>query len=145
MPGEPAKATGGRYDPRLKGTTYRVYRHMLRQRRAVGVSDVQKALDLSSSSVAEYHLGKLLQMGLVKEEQSGYVINKVVVDNIVRIRRVSIPVQTAYVLFFSITLALTLITFRPAEIGAQYFFAVIVNCAALAASIYEAMKTLKRL
>ena len=118
---------------------------MLRQRRAVGVSDVQKALDLSSSSVAEYHLGKLLQMGLVKEEQSGYVINKVVVDNIVRIRRVSIPVQTAYVLFFSITLALTLITFRPAEIGAQYFFAVIVNCAALAASIYEAMKTLKRL
>jgi len=145
MPDKPPEAAGSEYDPYLKGTTFRVYRFMLRQRDPVGISDVQKALGLSSSSVAEYHIGKLLQMGLVKEEKGGYVIDKVVVDNVVRIRRVSIPVQTAYVLFFAVTLAMLLVLFRPAEITSGYFLALAVNVAALLISMYEALKTLKRL
>lgn len=145
MPEGPPEEAGGKYDPYLKGTTYRVYRHMLRQRRPVGISDIQKALGLSSSSVAEYHIGKLLQMGLVKEEQGGYVIDKVVFDNIVRIRRISIPVQTAYVMFFAVTLSLMLAIFRPMEITSTYFLAVSVNVAALAISLYEFWKTLRRL
>ena len=145
MPDKPSEAAGSKYDPYLKGTTYRVYRFMLRQRDPVGISDVQKALGLSSSSVAEYHIGKLLQMGLVKEEKGGYVIDKVVVDNVVRIRRVSVPVQTAYVLFFAVTLSMLLVLFRPAEITSGYFLALAVNVAALLISLYEALKTLKRL
>src|SRR5712691_10426798 len=104
MPEKPPEAPGGKYDPYLKGTTYRIYRHLLRQRRQVGISDIQKALRFSSPSVAEYHIGKLLNMGLVREEQGGYIIDKVVFENVIRIRRVSIPVQTAYVLFFVVTL-----------------------------------------
>lgn len=144
MPDKPQEAPGGRYDPYLKGTTYRVYRHMLRQRKPVGISEVQKSLGLSSSSVAEYHIGKLLHMGLVREEQAGYVIDKVVFENIIRIRRVSIPVQTAYVLFFGVTLLLMLAIFRPVEITSGYFLAVVVNCSALGISLYEMVKTLRR-
>ena len=145
MPDKPPEATGRKYDPYLKGTTFWVYRFFLRQSDPVGISDVQKALGLGSSSVAEYHIGKLLQMGLVKEEKGGYVIDKVVVDNVVRIRRVSVPVQAAYVLFFAVTLSMLLVLFRPAEITSGYFLALAVNVAALLISLYEAWKTLKRL
>ena len=144
MPDKPSKATGGTYDSYLKGTTYRVYRYLLRQRKPMGVSDVQRALGFSSSSVAEYHIQKLLQMGLLREEQGGYVIDKVVFDNIVRIRRISVPVQIAYVLFFGVTLSLMLAAFRPAEITSAYFLAVAVNVTALAISAYETWKTFKR-
>ncbi len=145
MPEKPSEAAGDKYDPYLKGTTYRVYRHMLRQREPVGISDIQKALRLSSPSVAEYHVGKLLKMGLVREEQGGYVVDKVAFENVIRIRRISIPVQTAYVLFFGTTLALMLTFFRPGELSPQYFFAVAVNCAALIVTAYEAAKTFRRL
>ena len=145
MPKEPPGEAGGKNDFYLRGTTYRVYRHMLRQRRPVGISDIQKGVGLSSPSVAEYHVGKLLRMGLIQEDEGGYVVENAVFENIIRIRRVSIPVQTAYVSFFSITLALMLSFFRPAGISSQYFFAVVVNCVALATSVYEASKTLKRL
>ena len=73
MPKEPQEEGGGKRDSYLKGTTYRIYRHLLWQRKPVGFSEIQKGLGLSSPSVAEYQIGKLLQMGLVREEQGGYV------------------------------------------------------------------------
>jgi hypothetical protein len=80
---------------------------------------------------------------LVKDDQGGYIIDKVVFDSVVRIRRVSIPVQTAYVLFFAVTLSMLLVIFRPVEITSGYFLALMVNVAALLISLYEAWKTLK--
>ena len=82
----PRREASEGYDPYLKGTTYRVYRLMLKQRKPVGISDLQRALGLSSPSVSEYHVKKLLRLGLIREEQGGYVIEKVVFDNIIRIR-----------------------------------------------------------
>lgn len=137
----PGEISGGD----LKGTTYKTYRYMLRQGRPVGISDVQRALALSSPSVAQYHIKKLLQLGLIREEQEGYVIDKVVLDNIIRIRRISIPVQTSYAVFFGVTLSILLGFLRPNTISSLYFFAVMVNMAALAVSLYETRKTLKRL
>jgi DNA-binding transcriptional ArsR family regulator len=141
----PKGAAGEGYDPFLKGTTYRVYRFMLKQRKPVGISEIQKALSLSSSSVSEYHVKKLLQLGLIRQEQDGYVIDRVVVDNVIRIRRVAIPVQIAYVVFFSVTLLLFLMPLRPVAINSIYFLAVVVNSAALVVSLNEVRKTLKRL
>jgi predicted DNA-binding transcriptional regulator len=132
-------------DTRLSGTTYRVYRYMLKQSTPVGISEVQKGVGLSSASVAQYHVRKLVRLGLVKEEQGGYVVDKVVLENVIRIRRVSIPVQTAYVAFFGATLLFLLVFLRPAALNSLYFFAVVVNVAAIAVSLYEASKTMKRL
>lgn len=144
MPDKPQKVTDESYDPYLKGTTLRVYRFMLKQRKPVGISEIQRALGLSSSSVSEYHVKKLLRLGLIGEEQGGYIIEKVVLENIVRIKRISIPVQTAYVSFFSVTLILMLSILRPSQIDSTYFFGATVNGVALMISLYEMSKTLKR-
>ncbi len=139
------KETDEPSDTRLSGTTYKVYHYMLKQRAPVGISEVQKGIGLSSPSVSQYHLKKLVRLGLVKEEQGGYVVDKVVLENVIRIRRVSIPVQTAYVAFFGVTFLILLVFLRPANMDSLYFFAVVVNATAIAVSLYETSKTLKRL
>jgi DNA-binding Lrp family transcriptional regulator len=116
---------------------------MLKRSAPVGISEVQKSLGLSSPSVSQYHIKKLLRLGLIREEQGGYVIDKMVLENVVRIRRVSIPTQTGYVAFFGVTLVILLAFLRPPTIGSLYFFALVVNIAALAVSAYETIKTLK--
>lgn len=132
-------------DSYLKGTTYRVYRFMLKEGRPVGISEVQRALGLSSPSVSQYHIKKLLRLGIVKEEQAGYVVDRVIVENVIRIRRISIPVQTAYVAFFGTTLAVMLTFLRPVTIDSIYFFAIVINLSALFVSLYEMAKTWKRM
>lgn len=84
-------------------------------------------------------------MGLIREEQEGYVVDKVVVDNIIRIRRFSIPVQVGYVIFFGFLLGFLLILLRPSTINSLYFFALVVNVSALGISVYEVVKTMRRL
>jgi hypothetical protein len=134
-------------DPRanLKGTTYKVYHYMLRQGRPLGISEIQKGLSLSSPSVAQYHIRKLLQLGLIRSEQAGYVVDRVVLENIVRFRRFSIPIQTAYVAFFGATLFVLLLFLRPDVVTSIYFFALVINIAAIGVSAYEMIKTFKRL
>ncbi len=66
-------------------------------------------------------------------------------QDVVRIRRVSVPIQTAYLIFFSSTLGFLLVFLRPDTIISLYFFAVVVNLSAVMVSLYEVIKTLKRL
>jgi DNA-binding transcriptional ArsR family regulator len=133
-----------RYDPYLKGTTYKVYLHLVKMGKPEGISEVQKSLGLSSPSVAQYHVGKLLKMGLVREEQRGYVVDRLVLENIIRIRRRAIPLQTAYVAFFGVTLVL-LILLRPSVVTSVYFLALAINFVALAIAFSDSIKVLKRL
>lgn len=135
---------GDGYESPLTGTTYKVYKFILKQRSPVGVSDVQKSLALSSPSVSQYHIRKLMRLGLVREEGAGYVVDKVVLQNIVRIRRITMPTQTAYVAFFATTLLILLVFLRPSTIDSLYFFALVVNSAALAISTYEMVNTIRR-
>ncbi len=133
------------YDASLKGTTYRVYRYMYRAGKPVRVNDVQRDLKLSSPSVAQYHLKKLLRLGLVKEVPEGYAIDKVIYENMVRIGRVTIPFQAAYVAFFA-ACVLVLATFlRPGILTSTYVFSLGAIVVALAVTVYETWKTLTRL
>lgn len=141
----PSKETDEPSDTRLTGTTYKVYHYLLKQNAPVGISEVQKGMGLSSPSVSQYHIRKLVRLGLVREEEGGYVVDRMVMENVVRIRRVSIPVQTAYVAFFGVTMFILLVFIRPATITSDYFFAIVINIAALGVSLYEAVKTLKRI
>jgi DNA-binding transcriptional ArsR family regulator len=145
MPDTHPSDAGESYDLYLKGTTYRVYRFILKHGGPVGISEIQKGLGLSSPSVSQYHIKKLLRLGLIKEEQEGFVVERVVVENVIRFRRTAIPIQTAYVTFFGITLLILLALLRPASINSVYFLAVVVNCAALGVSLYEMSKTLKKI
>lgn len=84
-------------------------------------------------------------MGLIREEQGGYVVDKVVLDNVIRIRRVAIPSQIAYVTFFGTTLVILVLFLRPPTISSLFFFALVINCFALAIASYETVKTYRRL
>ena len=130
-------------DDILEGTTRRVFRFVYRQQNPVGIHDVQRGLGLSSPSVAHYHIGKLVKAGLLKEEGGGYVVDKVVFENMIRVRRAAIPLQTAYAVFLLSAFALLVTVFRPASVSSTYVFAVVVIGAALAVSMFEAYKAMK--
>jgi predicted DNA-binding transcriptional regulator len=129
----------------LSGTTYRVYKYMFSVGRPVGVHDIQRALKLSSPSVAEYHVQKLLRFNLIREEREGYVVDTVVFENIIRIRRRAVPVQIAYVGFFAVLLASLLTIFRPQTITSTYFVSIVGIIVAMAIFIREAVMTLRRI
>ena len=57
----------GKVQAELKGNTLRVYVYALKRKR-VGVREVQRSLRLSNPSLAQYHLNKLKELGLLKEE-----------------------------------------------------------------------------
>ena len=58
--GEPEEA--------LRGTTLEIYRFLLKRNTPVGAREVQRALNLSSPSLATYHLSKLEETGLIRKE-----------------------------------------------------------------------------
>jgi len=122
----------------LKGKTLDVYRYLFRKGVAQGPHDVQNGLKLSSASVAHYHLQKLLEAGLVEERPDGYVVNRTLFENLVRIRRVILPVQIAYVVFFCAAMALLLTIFRPQVISTGYAFGLLVILSALGIAVREA-------
>jgi predicted DNA-binding transcriptional regulator len=74
------KRTPGMVNAELKGNTLRVYVYALKKRK-VGVREVQRALLMSNPSLAQYHLNKLRELGLVSENNGEYeVVGEVKVD-----------------------------------------------------------------
>ena len=106
--------------------------------------EVQKGLELSSPSVAHYHIRKLVDEGLAREESGGYVVDKVLFENMIRIRRSVIPFETTYFALFFFTLVIMLTVFRPQNIAPVYVFSLLVNLAAVGIFGYEAVKTLRQ-
>ena len=119
---------------------------MYRQGRPVGIHEVQRALDLSSPSVAEYHIRKLAQAELVRERINGYLVDRVVFENLVRIRRIVIPLQATYVAFFGAMLIILVALFRPSTSTSGstglFVFALALNLSALGVFAYETFKTI---
>jgi DNA-binding transcriptional ArsR family regulator len=129
----------------LTGTTLRVYRYMYREGRPVGIHEIQHALNLSSSSVATYHVKKLENAGLVdKDPNSQYFVNRVVFENMVRVRRSLIPLQTAYAAAFATAILLLLTLFRPSVINATYVFSLIMMLFGCIIFVYQALVTARR-
>jgi hypothetical protein len=108
----------------------------------VRLTDVQRELHLSSLSLAQYHTKKLLELGLIREDQTGYVVERVVIQNIFRIRRMLIPFQLAYTVFFSFTLVALVILGRTMALSAFSLVAIVANVAAVAISLYQVRQIL---
>lgn len=142
---ELAKEAQRTYDYSLNGTTLKVYRYVFKAGSPVRAGDLQRDLGLSSPSVAQYHIKKLLQFGLIREEQGGYVIDKVIFENVVRFRHLSIPYQVAYIAFFVASLAVLLTVLRPTAMTSTYFFGLVVILVATAISVREMTSTLRRI
>lgn len=108
-------------------------------------AELREALRLSSPSVAQYHLLKLQQFGLVREDPMGYVVERVVFENVLRFRRTLIPVHMGYLVFFASAIVVLLIGLRPPFDNSGMVFALLVMVIAALISAYESYKAFKRI
>jgi DNA-binding Lrp family transcriptional regulator len=131
-------------DDVLRGLTLRVYKFVLKNDRPVGIREVQRALDLSSPTLALYHMNKLEEAGFIKKELNGYVADRIVLRNLVRLRRVLIPRNLFYTVFFLTSLMFLIVFLRPAILTREYIFSLGVVSVAAATSVYETIKALSQ-
>jgi hypothetical protein len=136
---------GGK-DEGLRGTTLKVYRYIVsRRNEAVRITEVQTRLGLSSPSLAHYHVRKLIELGLVREEGVGYTADKVAIENFFLIGGLIVPNQAAYASFFCVTLVAMLVLLARSSfvVTSLTFIALVVNVSALGVSVYELRRVLR--
>lgn len=101
----------------LKGKTLLVYWYLLRQPGfKAGVREIQRSLGFSSPSIAVHHLGKLIDLGLVKRTRTGeYVLVQEVKIGLLRffarLGRFLIPRYLFYSVFFTTAFIMYLILY----------------------------------
>jgi predicted DNA-binding transcriptional regulator len=92
-------------ESQLKGNTLRTYIYVVTHKKS-GVREVQRELHLSSSSLAQYHLSKLVDLGLLKEQGGEYFLaDQVHVDvlkDFLKLGTVIVPRFIFYAVFFTI-------------------------------------------
>jgi len=105
-------------ESQLKGKTLQIYWYLLRDpSSSVGVRAVQRALGLSSPSVAAHHLDKLLSLGLVEMTTRGeYLLNQEVKVGLLkffsRMGRFLVPRHLFYAIWLSTMFAIYLIVYN---------------------------------
>ena len=128
----------------LTGTSLRVYR-LIYKKGPVRLSDLQRELKMSSPSVVEYHLQKLLRLGLIHERSDGFVSDRIVFENMIRIRRMIIPLWATFSAFLATSLVLLLTLLRPSMPSTpSYLFSLGTVAVSLVVSLYQVLVTLRQ-
>lgn len=128
-------------DEVLVGKTLSVYRYALKKRKPIGIREVQRALKLSSPTLSAYHLSKLERAGLLRQTIEGYVVDKVILRNFVRLKRLLVPRYLFYSLFFATATFIELVLFKPSILTREYIFAMVISVAATLSYSYETVRT----
>jgi hypothetical protein len=129
----------------LHGKTLLVYRFIITQNGPVGVREIQRKLKFSSPSLAQYHIDKLRNEGLIKEDAGGYVADKVILKNLVRFRNMLIPRFFFYFLIFTFGSIVELTVLLPPIVTREYLVAVLFTLAAALAFGVETYRNWRRL
>jgi hypothetical protein len=111
-----------------------------------GVREIQRALHLSSSSLAQYHLSKLVDLGLLRSSETGeyFLTDQVRVDvlkDFLKLGAVVVPRFVFYAVFFTIlTTFLGVVIFSSPPVPAidLFFEALLIFASAL--FWYEALR-----
>lgn len=127
----------------LKGNTLRVYWTLLRSENGVvGVREVQRSLGFSSPNLALYHLRKLEDLGLVREERGEYrLIREVrvgVLKQFTKMGTLMIPRYTLYATMFTTLLIYFLLQLQEANFYSV--FALIFGILATTIMWYETIR-----
>jgi predicted DNA-binding transcriptional regulator len=144
-PGDDGSEKRSIAESQLKGNTLRVYVYVVTHKQC-GVREIQRALRLSSSSLAQYHLSKLVDLGLLRSSETGeyFLTDEVRVDvlrDFLKLGAVVIPRFVFYAVFFTIlTTFLGVIVFRYSHVAAIdiFFEALLIFASAL--FWYEALR-----
>ena len=124
----------------LRGLTLKVYKFVVKSGKPVGIREIQRALRLSSPTLALYHVNKLEEAGLIKKYLNGFVADKIVLENLVRLRRALVPRHFFYSVFFVTALVIMIVFLRPFALTREYVFGLGVAIVAAGTSIYETVK-----
>jgi DNA-binding Lrp family transcriptional regulator len=124
----------------LRGLTLKVYRFILKNDKPVGIREVQRALNLSSPTLSLYHINKLEEAGLIKKEFNGYVADRIILENLIRLRRILIPRNFFYMIFLTTSLVMLAVFLRPPMLTREYIFSLAVISIAAATSVYETIR-----
>jgi predicted DNA-binding transcriptional regulator len=129
----------------LHGKTLLVYRFIITKNEPVGVREIQRKLKFSSPSLAQYHVDKLKNEGLIKEETGGYIADKVILKNLIRFRNMLIPRFFFYFLVFTLGFIVELSLLLPPIVTREYAVAVGFTLAATVAFGVETYRNWRRL
>ncbi len=128
----------------LKGTTLEVYRFLLKSSKPVGIRELQRALNLSSPSVATYHLSKLEDAGLLKRQDGAYTVSKFLLENSLKVSRFLVPRYFFYAVFAVAVLLIDLTLMKPALMSKEYVFSVVSIVILAFFFCFETVKTWRR-
>ncbi len=129
----------------LRGKTLKVYLHMLRRAKPVGIREVQRELGFSSPSIAFHHMEKLTRLGVVEQDSMGnYVVAKKVDPGImqafVSVGRFSLPRMGFYAAFFSVITAAYILS----NLSSLDVYALVASVGAALVFSYELVRVWRR-
>jgi hypothetical protein len=133
-------------DNQLKGNTLKVYMFLLKSPSGfVGIREVQRALKFSSPTLAQYHLEKLRELGLIRKQSTEYVLASDVKVGVLRqfyrLGTFLVPRFVLYAVFFTVLLGfLALIV---TEITLVAAFALLLAISGAVIFWYEAVRALR--
>ena len=128
---------------RIYGRTWDVYLCILTSNGPVGVRDIWRALGLSSPSLAQYHVNKLLDLKLIQPDGEKYRVNDEeqleALRSFLMLRGMLIPRMVVYAALLSGVLA-SYILFWPWRGDFRDLVTVSVTLFSIAAFLFEAVK-----
>ncbi|MGI0090937.1 MAG: hypothetical protein ACREBS_04440 [Nitrososphaerales archaeon] len=131
-------------ESQLKGNTLRTYIYVVTHKKS-GVREIQRELHFSSSSLAQYHLAKLVDLGLVTEQGGEYFLaDQIRVDvlkDFLKFGSLIVPRFIFYAVFFTmITAFLGLVVLVRDPFTELNLFFIMMLVAASALFWYEALR-----
>lgn len=128
----------------MTGTARKIYIYLLRQKRPVGIRKIQKDLNLSSPSIVSYHIKKLIEDGLVKEVDEGYIVTKVILEDYVRFRSAIVP-RSIFLTSFLVSSLVILIYLIISHPFSADIFSLVVVFIITVISVYDVTRKYKKL
>jgi predicted DNA-binding transcriptional regulator len=130
-------------EEQLKGTTREVYHCLLKNGKPIGVREVQRKLALSTPSLATYHLAKLEEIGLVKKENGGFIVTKVLTGGNVKVKHFLVPRFLFYSVFSALAVMFELFL-KPPLVTTQYVFSLASTLFCALIFCFETARTWKK-
>ncbi len=132
-------------DYALSGKAWRVYWLLLKNGRPMSVREVQRALHFSSPSVANHHLERLCELGLVEKQNIGghyFLVSQVkigVLRHFVKLGKLLFPRYFFYAVF-STTLLITYLLFLMQGFSRENLFILLFGAIVSTIFWYEAIR-----
>jgi DNA-binding transcriptional ArsR family regulator len=87
------------YDAVLTGTTLRVYKFLIKHKEPISARELQRLLELSSPSVAQFQLEKLEKNGLISKGENGsFSVDSLYLKHFIRFQSYLVPKYLFYAL-----------------------------------------------